>query len=76
MEQNKTAAASLSRLLAEEGETTQKHLLQCFFNYVLLGQWELARSASSLICQDSIEGDRERILKLLIDVASNPYEQR
>ncbi|KAK7103379.1 hypothetical protein V1264_018289 [Littorina saxatilis] len=75
MEQNKTAAASLSHLLAEEGETTQKHLLQCFFNYVLLGQWELARSASSLICQDSIEGDRERILKSLIDVASNPYEQ-
>ena len=76
MEHGKTAAASLSRLIQQEEESSQKHQLQCFFNHVLLGQWELARSTSRLICQNPSREDRRRVLNALIDIASNPYEQR
>ena len=76
MEQSKAAAASLSRLIQQQEESSQKHQLQCFFNHVLLGQWELARSTSRMICQNPLREDRRYVLNALIDIASNPYEQR
>ena len=76
MEQSKSTVSSLSRVLEREEDASQKEQLQCFFNYVLLGQWELARSVASLICQNPLKGDRKQVLTALADVASNPYEQR
>ncbi|XP_076441937.1 uncharacterized protein LOC143280973 isoform X2 [Babylonia areolata] len=75
MEESKSAAASLSHWLEVEEESSQKQQLQCFFNYVLLGQWELARATARLICQNPFKEDSNQVLQALLDLATNPYEQ-
>lgn len=75
MEESKSAAASLSHWLELEEESSQKQQLQCFYNYVLLGQWELARATARLICQNPFKEDSKQVLHALLDLATNPYEQ-
>ncbi|KAL8592591.1 hypothetical protein ACOMHN_026521 [Nucella lapillus] len=75
MEESKSAVASLSHWLEQEEESSQKQQLQCFFNYVYLGQWELARATARLICQNPLKEDSKQVLHALLDIATNPYEQ-
>lgn len=77
MESNGTSIATLSTFLDQEGKRSRKDQLQSFLNHLFLGQWELAQSFSDLLCQNNRgDHDREFVLRTLLDVASNPYDQR
>lgn len=75
MEENSTTNDVLIQFLNQEQETSLKQQLQVFFNYVYLGQWELARGSADLICQNC-PSDRQTVLNTLLDIAINPYDQR
>ena len=77
MEQaSKTSLAALSGLLEQEEEGTQNYQLKCFFNYLLLGQWELAKGLANIISRSPVKEDVKQLFAALSDLASNPYGQR
>lgn len=61
--------------VGEEKEHSWKLLYQAFCNNLYLGQWELAKSCIAQLHEEG-EASGVRIVDVLRDVASHPYNRR